>query len=150
LSAEELRFRAEVATKFRDECESRGLSQAQAAAELGVTRAAFHQYVKGKTTPQAAILARACIRWNLKLQYRGQEFGGHAFATEGAAPGMTHHGGPGLQMALFDEPQRFENDRVIVVLKRSHATTLQVTIHMKKADLSPDRKARRVRAAAGN
>jgi len=131
----DLRFRAEVAEKLRAECDNRGLSQAEAAKELGVTRAAFHQYLKGKATPQAAILARACIKWNLKLRYRDQEFGAQAFAS-----GLEPDGGngrPGFQLALFDEPQRFENEQVIVVLKRSHASSLQVTIQMKKADLSP-------------
>lgn len=144
LTASELRFRAEVAEKFRTECESRGLSQTQAAEELDVTRAAFHQYVKGKATPQAAILARACIRWNLKLRYRDQEFGAQAFSAETASPEKLQHAESGLQLALFDEPQRFENDHLVVVLKRSHASTLQVTIHMKKADMSPSEKVRRV------
>ncbi len=132
LSEADLVFRAEVAAKFDRARNDRGLNQSAAARELGITRQAFSQYLLRKATPQAAILARACTKWGLKLRYRGREFAHAAFAQE---DGTRRTAAPALQMELFDQPQRFENDRVVVILQRAEEATLQVTIKMKKASL---------------
>jgi transcriptional regulator with XRE-family HTH domain len=136
LSEADLRFREEVAKKFNAARLSRRLNQSEAARELGITRQAFSQYLLRKATPQAEILARACAKWTLKLRYRDRDFTGGAFGVEPAAELEPHQ--DGLQLALFDEPQRFENDQLEVVLERAQKTTLQVTIRMKKATESPE------------
>lgn len=125
-------FRSEVAEQFLQVVHRRNLTRSQAAYELGVTRQAFHKYVRGESTPQAAVLARACTLWDLRLNYAGAEFGKGAFA----APESKAAADPELlQMNLFDRPQIFENDQLIVVLERAHKSILQVTIKMKRASL---------------
>lgn len=128
LSDAELDFRAEVAEKFDRARRDRGLNQSEAALELGITRQAFSQYVLRKATPQAAILARACTKWDLRLRYRGEEFAQGAFRQKDAGRATT---ASDFQLELFDRPQRIENERVIVTLRRAEQMSLQVTIKMK-------------------
>ena len=76
-------------------------------------------------------MARAGTVWGLTFNYAGSEFGKGAFAArepEAADPEL-------LQMNLFDRPQTFENDQLIVILERAHKSMLQVTINMKQASL---------------
>jgi transcriptional regulator with XRE-family HTH domain len=143
ISEAELTFRDEVAQGFDRARKDRGLNQTEAARELGVTRQAFSQYILRKTTPQSEILARACTRWNLKLRYRGHEFGAPAFAQTRKQAERTDS----FQLGLFDRPQRVENDQLVVILERADRGTLQVTIKMKmkKAPLIGSSRERTVR-----
>src|SRR5262245_31732634 len=112
LTAEDLKFRAEVATKLDQARKALGLNQTEAATELGVTRQAFSQYVRKRATPQAAILARAATKWSLTLSYRGQEFAPAAFGRD-VSPTTTET--DGLQMELFDRPQFAQNKHLVVI-----------------------------------
>jgi transcriptional regulator with XRE-family HTH domain len=123
-------FRAEVARKLREVTRTRGLSQTEAAHQLGITRQAFSQYVLEKSTPQGTILARACAKWGIVLRFRDTEFSAGAFGAQ-----ETKTGPEVLQMDLFREPQVFENRHLVVTLERSKKATLQVTIRMKQASL---------------
>ena len=149
LSDADRKFRSEVAEKFTAAMKQHGLeTQSAAARELGVTRAAFSQYLLLKSTPQAEILARAMTKWGIKLRYRDKEFAVGAFGrTEAVAP-PRRQDSIGLQMELFDEPQRFENDHLVVTLQRSEKATLQVTIRMKKASGPVNGRTGRVSRAA--
>jgi transcriptional regulator with XRE-family HTH domain len=133
LSDEDLKFRAEVSAEFSRAIQDRGLNQSEAANQLGVTRQALSQYLLRKSTPQSPILARACTEWGLRLRYQGK-----AFASPKAGPEKTRtkSAPDGLQLDLFDQPQRVENDQLVVILERSAKATLQVTIKMKRADLT--------------
>ena len=133
-------FRAEVAQKLTAAMKEHGLdTQSAAARALGVTRQAFSQYLLRKVTPQSEILARACGLWNIKLRYRDQEFTRGAFGVDHAIGTLPERD---TQLDLFDQPQRVENEHLVVILKRAPDSILQVTIQMKKAAL-PKRARRR-------
>jgi len=125
-------FRTEVARRFRSAMQKRGLNQTQAARELSITKQALSQYLREKVTPQGDILARACAKWGITLRYRDTEFTRGAFGSaEARAPSDV------LQLDLFREPQVFENQHFVLTVARSHKSTLQVTIKMKQAILTP-------------
>jgi len=114
--------------------QKRGLNQTEAARELRITKQALSQYLREKATPQGEILARACARWGITLRYRDTQLTQGAFGpTETRTPAEV------LQLDLFKEPQVFENPNLIVTIARSHRATLQVTIRMKEAAISPVR-----------
>jgi hypothetical protein len=66
------------------------------------------------------------------LRYRDAEFTRSAFGSaEARAPSDV------LQLDLFREAQVFENQHFVLTVARSHKSTLQVTIKMKQAILTP-------------
>lgn len=130
-SAADREFRSEVAKKLRQVMKDRNLTEADAARQLKISRQAFNKYVREEATPHGEILARACALWDVTLKYRGADFTGNAFiATPTKAQPEV------LQMDLFAEPLKVENKHVLVTIQRSQKQTLQVTIQVKKADLS--------------
>lgn len=122
------KFRAEVAKKFRQVMKERGWSQARAARELGVKRQAFHQYVRGATTPRADVLARACINWGITLGYRGHVFGKEAFDTTSTPPDVKP-----VQLNLFDDPQVLRNRHVEVKIGSKGTDSLELLVNIRFA-----------------
>jgi transcriptional regulator with XRE-family HTH domain len=124
-------FRAEIAQQLKAAMHAHRIkTQAEAARALNITRQAFSQYLREKTTPQAEILARACSLWHLTLTYRAAEFGGGAFGVR-----ENKREPDVLQLDLFKEPLTFQNNHMLVCVERSQQAALQITIRMKKADL---------------
>ena len=71
----EMELRNEVRTKFLDAMARHNIStQAQAAADIGITKATFGLYVNRKATPSAFILLKACAKWGLSIRYGGIHF----------------------------------------------------------------------------
>ena len=56
-----------------------GISRAQAARDLHVSRQMLYQYLAGESLPKNAILQRACEAWNLKLNYHDFIVSTHSF-----------------------------------------------------------------------
>ena len=67
-------FCAAFAKALKRAFEDRKIKKAHAAAELGVTRQAIYDYLKGKYSPQKASIAEAFWLWDLELEYRGRTF----------------------------------------------------------------------------
>jgi transcriptional regulator with XRE-family HTH domain len=131
ISEDDVAFRTEIAQQFRAAMKAHNLrTQTEAARELDITRQAFSQYLRKKTTPQAEILARACARWNLTLKYRTATFKRGAFGVNEVKTELDV-----LQLDLFREPQVFENADLVVSVERAQRSALQITIKMKKAAL---------------
>jgi transcriptional regulator with XRE-family HTH domain len=58
-----------------------GMRRQEAANKLEITRQMLNRYLKGKSTPGAEVVKRACENWNLTLSVRGFEFKSEAFET---------------------------------------------------------------------
>src|SRR5262245_45929608 len=101
-------FRAEVSRRLRErmkEFERNGISEAAAARQLGITPQAFNQYIKGKATPKAHILARACTIWGMRFSYKDREFSGDAFD----AADLKQDAQRPVQLSLFADPQELHS-----------------------------------------
>jgi transcriptional regulator with XRE-family HTH domain len=129
ISDDDRRFRGDIADLLGKQMKKRNLNQTEAAKELGITKQALSQYLLEKVTPQAEILAHICAKWDVTIPYKGKEFGRKAFRVEERLekPEIA-------QMDLFKEPQRVENDRVVVILSRSKQATLEISIQLKEAN----------------
>jgi transcriptional regulator with XRE-family HTH domain len=125
-------FRAEVTRRLREKMKDlgkAGVSEAAAARQLGVTPQAFNQYLKGKATPKAHILARACTLWGVRLSYKGKEFAGDAFdAPEGKQDGQRP-----AQLSLFAEPQELHSRNLKLRVEAGKSASLNVSLEIKFA-----------------
>ena len=140
-------FRDEIARQLRAAKDVRGLTVSQAATALGVSRQSFHQYLAAAATPHPETIARAMDLWGIKPLYKGQEIsrgslGGADRRVEMPPPSQLS------LFSLFDVPQECHNDNLVVVVKRSHDSTLQVTIKMKKMEGLAPRRSRDVSRVA--
>jgi transcriptional regulator with XRE-family HTH domain len=68
-------FREAVSSALREALQQKGLEVARAATELRVSRQIMHKYLKGTALPSIEVLYRACEVWQLRISYRGVEFG---------------------------------------------------------------------------
>lgn len=140
-------FREEIARQLQGVMNSPelNLTVTGAAAALGVSRQSFHQYLAALTTPNPEIIVKAIDLWGIKPVYKGQEISRGGLGTAGGrkeSPTATQ-----LSLVdLFDVPQECHNDNLVIVLKRTRDSSLQVTIKMKKLDGL--RRPREVRGAA--
>lgn len=89
---------------------------------------AFNQYLKGKATPKAHILARACTLWGLRFNYKEKDFGAEAFVE----PSTDDRSGP-TQLSLFDQPQAIENGNLTLRVASRRADTLSVSLEIRFA-----------------
>jgi transcriptional regulator with XRE-family HTH domain len=121
-------FRLEVMRKFRRTVEVGGLTQAAAAARLGVSRQAFNRYWKGLATPSAPVLARACQAWGVKFRYLGTDFGAAAFRPTGKpAPASP------IQPELFEQPEVVEGGGLLLKIGAKGAGKPELIIEIKRA-----------------
>jgi transcriptional regulator with XRE-family HTH domain len=124
-------FRAEVSRRLRQkvtEFKKQGMSEAAAARQLGVSPQAFNQYLKGKATPKAHILARACTMWGLRISYKQKTFGPEAFAE----PDPVDRALP-TQLSLFSEPQAIANRNLTLRVGAGKADTLSISLEIRFA-----------------
>jgi len=126
-------FREETARRFKAAKDDRGLTVTEAALALGVSRQSFHQYLAALATPHPETIARAMDLWGIKLLHKGEEISRGSFVggdrrVESPRPSQLS------LLSLFDVPQECTNDNLVVVVKRTHDSTLQVTIKMKKTE----------------
>lgn len=134
-------FREEIARQLKAAQDSRGLTVSQAAAALAVSRQSFHQYLAALATPHPETLARAMDLWGIKPLYKGQEISRGAFV--GAEQRVEAPSPSQLSMLnVFEVPQECHNDNLVIVVKRSRDSMLQVTIKMKKMEGLPPRRTR--------
>lgn len=139
LTSDARAFREEIARQFRSVKDSRRLTVSGAAATLGVSRQSFHQYLAGMATPHPETLARAMDLWGIKPLYKGQEISRGAIAVSDQPTQLPVPAQMSL-LDLFDVAQECQNDKLVVVVKRSHDSMLQVTIKMKKTQGPPSRR----------
>src|SRR5712692_8823691 len=71
------------------------LPVSRAARILGVSRQSLYQYLRGGALPGMDVLHRACIAWNIKIHYRGVQFGIGDFAQ-----GITDRQRKGTQLEM--------------------------------------------------
>lgn len=57
-----------------------GITDAQAARDLGVRKQMIQPYRLGKTLPGTQALARACVIWGLKFEYQGMTISAASFS----------------------------------------------------------------------
>jgi transcriptional regulator with XRE-family HTH domain len=72
-------FKRRVAKEFlraRDRALKEGWSMEEFVARLGITRAAFHKHVTGKSIPSLRVLSKARKYWGVQLSYAelGEDF----------------------------------------------------------------------------
>jgi len=109
LGETEEELRAEVQRRFEEYYKRKGLTQDQAAQQIGISRTAFIQYLNGSITPKSHVLLRACKEWGIRIQYDNVEFGigttnnGHHGAKEA-------HG----QLSLFDAIDALNDEQIEV------------------------------------
>lgn len=148
LSGDAKWFREEVARQLRAVVDSRRLSVKDAAAALGVSRQAFHQYLSAKATPHPETIARAMDLWNLELSYKGEKIARGALGRDTPAERELQPAQLSL-LSLFDVPQECHNDNLVITVQASRESTLHVTIKMKKAEIPAPSGARSIAAKAG-
>lgn len=121
-------FRFEVMRKFRRAVEAGGLTQAAAAAQLGVSRQAFNRYWKGLATPSAPVLASACQLWGLKFRYRGVDFGTAAFFHPSKATQPST-----AQLELFEPPLATDGGGLLLKFGAKGADRPELTVEIRRA-----------------
>lgn len=87
----------------------RGLSKKAAADKLKVSRQMLNRYLKGKSTPSAEIVKRACEEWKLTLSVRGFEFKGGAFETR---PKRRSEASKVAQLNMLDLFEKIKNNQL--------------------------------------
>lgn len=87
----------------------RGLSKKAAANKLKITPQMLNRYLKGKSTPGAEVVKRACDEWKLTLSVRGFEFKGGAFDTP---PRRRSEAARLAQLNLVDLLDKIRNDQL--------------------------------------
>jgi transcriptional regulator with XRE-family HTH domain len=125
-------FRAEVSQRLRNKMKDfrkKGISEAAAARQLGVTPQAFNQYLKGRSTPKAHILARACTMWGLRVDYKGKEFTSDAFVVSAEKQETQYP----VQLSLFSEPQELHNQNLNLKVSAGKANVLNVSLQIRFA-----------------
>jgi len=125
-------FRSEVARRIRGklkELRKKGVSEAGAARQLGISPQAFNRYVRGLATPRPHILARICAVWEIKFSYKATEFGAEAFS----APETARDEHKSAQLSLFDEPQELHNRNLKLKVQAGKSTTLNVSLEIRFA-----------------
>jgi hypothetical protein len=131
LNADAKRFRQEISRQLRAVIVSKNLKVGVAAAALGVSRQAFYQYLAATATPHPETIARAMDLWQIQPIYKGEKI------TRGALGDGREHDSSPTQLTLlnlFDVPQECHNENLVVTVKGSGDSVLNVTIKMKKAD----------------
>jgi transcriptional regulator with XRE-family HTH domain len=85
------------------------MSRKAAAEKLKVTRQMLGLYLKGKATPGAEVIKRACDEWHLSLSVRGFEFSGGAFGegTKRRTPRER-----AVQLDLLELLEKLRNDQL--------------------------------------
>ena len=118
-------LRKELSRQIKDCLHCRGLSEAAAARELGVTRQAMNKYVQGTSAPRIPVLLRAEAAWQIKFKFRGITLFGERAGPQPEARSLI-----GEQMPLFDQPQLLENQAIRISATKSRRT-LDVHLRLK-------------------
>jgi len=100
-------LRREIALRFNQAIEARGLSKTEAAAQLRISRQTLWLYLNEKATPGGEVLERACQLWGLSITYKGVQFKKGAFAPE-VKPRRT----AGRQLSLLDLLEKLKDDQL--------------------------------------
>lgn len=74
-------FRQEIALRLKEAILKSGLTKAEAAQKLGVTRQTLWLYLAAKCAPGSEVLKRACQEWKLSLTVKGVTFTPDAFGA---------------------------------------------------------------------
>ena len=124
---EELRKRDQLARK-----EGKRYTRADAANDLGVSRASLQFYLAGRHMPSSDILRRAMELWNIELTYRGRKL---TVLDLSEAETRRSPSTKPVQLSLWDSIKGLENGALSVALERRSPTsiTLQVEIGFKTA-----------------
>jgi hypothetical protein len=116
LSARREKLRQEIKAKFDAMLQHTGMSIAEAAKQVGVSREAFRGYLKEEPAiPSADVLLAACDRWDLTIQYAGRDF---RVAQPG--PPSDRRAQP-VQLTLFDAIHELVDESVDVKIRRKSA-----------------------------
>jgi transcriptional regulator with XRE-family HTH domain len=121
------RFRRQVADKFSAAISSRGLTKAEAAKILGVSRETLYQYLNARSTPGSDVLQRACEVWGITLNYRGLEFDSAAF---GQSAKKSDIGGD-RQLDLFAALNLVNDNSVDVTVIRKTKKSIELKVSLK-------------------
>ena len=100
-------FRAEVAKTLSAALSDKGVSGAEAARTLGISRQRLNRYTKGHSTPPFTVLAQALEVWGFTLTFKGHTFGPGSFRPP-EGPSTPAEDGQ-RQLMLFDAASVLEN-----------------------------------------
>lgn len=122
----EMELRNEVRTKFLDAMVRHNIrTQAQAAADIGITKATFGLYVNRKSTPSAFILLKACAKWGLSIRYGGIIFSTADFAQTGRESKIPE------QQTLFGALHKLNSNDVDISFGRKRPSALELKVKIK-------------------
>lgn len=135
-------FLAEVSQKLREalrcrdvaaRCSGKRYTRADAAKELGVSRASLQFYLAGDHMPSTDVLRRAMDIWGIELTYRQRKLTVidlESTVQKSAGPSVKP-----VQLSLWDSIKRLENGALTVrVEKKSpQSLTLQLEIGFAEA-----------------
>jgi transcriptional regulator with XRE-family HTH domain len=117
-------FRQQVAVKFKQAIETRGLSKVDAARTLGVSRETLYQYLNARSTPGSDVLQRACESWGISLNYRGLSFDSAAFQSSDDKHPMR----PPKQLDLFAALRSVTDNNVDVKVMRKTQKGIELKV----------------------
>ncbi len=122
----DLKWRSEIAARFRKAIAQRSLSNTQAAQILGVKRQTMWLYLHEKATPGGDVLRRACQVWGISISRKGVEFSVGAFGPERKVPAAR-----AKQMDLFDALELLREAQLDteVIGKSGEYFELRIRIH---------------------
>jgi predicted transcriptional regulator len=66
------------------------MSDVEAAKVLGVSKTVIGDYRRAKSLPGTEVLAKACIHWSLKFDYKGFEISAKTFAPQNGGQVRSH------------------------------------------------------------
>jgi len=122
-------FKDAVRDAFSSAVKRLDIDVTEAARQLRVSRQVMHRYLGGTALPSVEVLYRACLAWNLKIQYRGFEFGSCALLPMGEAdrPQSVPH-----QPKISFEDVRTRDLALKVVSQSERHVDLQLSLKVAK------------------
>jgi len=106
----------------------RGLSKQAAAEKLGISPQMLNRYLRGKSTPGAEVVKRACDEWKLTLSVRGFQFKAGAFESHSKRPADISKV---AQLSLLDLLAKLGNDQVEAKIDGRKGDSFYLTLRIK-------------------
>jgi transcriptional regulator with XRE-family HTH domain len=124
-------FRAEIAQKFKEAIATLRISKAQAARDLNVSRQMLYEYLGQKSTPKHSVLRRACVAWNLELDYKGLIVNSSAFPPAITPRVADVHGPWQLDLDLQTAIEHLRDEDLLVRILRKDNGRIELRVELK-------------------
>jgi transcriptional regulator with XRE-family HTH domain len=105
-----------------------GLSRKAAADKLGISPQMLNRYLKGKSTPGAEVVKRACDEWKLTLSVRGFDFKAGAFDTRAK---RRPEAAKARQLSLLELLDKIGNDQLEAKIDGRRGDSFYLSLRIK-------------------